>query len=735
MKKIADFFIERRFVIAVSVLVLTVICGILIFFVPLNKDRTQYLADDSNMKQGLSIMKSDFPETDEKASIRVMFDDLTEEEREDVLTRLKAIPNVSSVGFDAESKDYIQGNHTLFIVNSRFDYITDEEKAIEAAIRSGFPEHRMVFQNNDIPSTEVPLWLMLAAVGLMILILLIMCSSWLEPALFLITIGIAVVINMGTNIVFPYIDELTVSIGPIIQLVLSMDYSIILMNRYQHEKELHADRKEAMKSALAGSISSIASSSFTTAAGLLALVFLSFKLGPELGIVLAKGVLISMVCVLIILPVLILLCDKWIDKTRKRSPHIPMGFFAAFSRKARYAMPAIFAALFIGFLILQSSTQISFLERSEDPMEGIFPKENTVVLIYPTEAEEQTEAVIAGLEEDEKVTNILGFGNTLGKLCNSSEMSSMLRELMDGAEMEWTIDDGMIQMLYMYYGMQHGSDQMTVPQLFDYLCDELMESPILSSYFDEETKSFIRGKREELQEGIAQMKGPVYSRLVITSDYALESPDTSAFIARLKGLCESNFKEYYLVGTSAMVSEMGATFEKEYLLITLITAIAIFLVVFIAFRKPVIPLILTLLVQCGVFITVTVIGGYTGSIYYLALLIVQSILMGATIDYGIVFCNFYKESRKTLDMSASLKAAYERSIHTIMTSGTILVLVLAVLGIFAPAVMITEVCITLSIGALVAIFLILFVLPGLTACFDRFIIKPQTSTTGFTQNI
>ena len=147
--------------------------------------------------------------------------------------------------------------------------------------------------------------------------------------------------------------------------------------------------------------------------------------------------------------------------------------------------------------------------------------------------------------------------------------------------------------------------------------------------------------------------------------------------------------------------------------------------VLIAFRNPTLPLILTLIVQCGVFITVTVIGAYSGSIYYLALLIVQSILMGATIDYGIVFCNFYRESRKTQPVTGALRDAYEGSIHTIMTSGSIIVLVLAILGSSVSSRMISEVSITLSIGALIAILLILFVLPGLVACCDKLISRPR----------
>ena len=568
--------------------------------------------------------------------------------------------------------------------------------------------------------------------------------------LILATVGIAVLINTGTNILLPFIDEMTFSIGPVIQLVLSLDYSIILINHYLQEKSRHTDRPDAMKAAIAGSISSIASSAFTTAVGLLTLVFLSFKLGPELGIVLAKGVLISLICVLAILPTLLLFSDRWLEKTKKRSPHIPMGFFASFSRKARHVMPGIFLVLFVVFCILQGYTQISFLEKDEMPAKESGTDENQVVLIYRSEDEGQVERLMENVTEDERITEVLGYYNTLGRAYTAEEMTAALKDL--GGETP--VSDEMIRMLYLYYRTLHGSDEMTTPQgsadsqdamaapqdpgdggeeevkltiprLFDFLSNELMTDPQLSAFFPQATKDYILEQRTALEDGMAQMKGPVYSRLVITSDYPEESPETLAYIERLRQQCGGSLEEYYLVGTSVMASDMNNSFEDEHLMITLITAIAIFLVVLLAFRNPVLPLILTLLVQCGVFITVTVLGALSGSIYYLALLIVQSILMGATIDYGIVFCNFYKESRQVTDMAGALKLAYERSIHTIMTSGSILVLVLAAIGLFAPSSMIRSVSITLSIGSTIAILLILFVLPGMTACFDRFIISDR----------
>ena len=1342
MKRLSAFLTEHRHIISAVMFALAVVCGILALKVPINRDRTKYLADKSNMKQGLSIMESAFPEAEEKASIRVMFDDIRAEDIPGIRARLEAIENVSSVEYEPDSGDYHRGSHTLFVVNSRFDYTDDEEKAVEDAIGSSFPEYAMVYQNNDIPSTDVPVRVLLFALALALVILLVMSRSWLDPLLFLITIGFAVVINFGTNIILPHIDAMTATVGPVLQLALSMDYSIILMNRYRLEKKAGGSKQDAMKAALAGSISSIASSSLTTVAGLLALVFLSFRLGPELGIVLAKGVFISMLCVFTILPAMILALDGALEKTRKKAPCIPMGLLSKLSYKARFVMPAVFALLLAGAFVLQRSTTITFADNGDDPLADVFPKENTVVVVYADEDEESVGRIIAEMEKDERISEVLGYPNTLGREMDAGEMSGAIRELgddmridedflrmvyfaesgrelpvltaadflsfitdtvlpnetlsgymddrihentayferfshkealtapltaeemaaffdieeesvsqlylyrairegvpdsgamtlpefvdfvlntvaedetygalfdlsaltslrqmqtytdkaairakhsaaelsallameessvntvfrlynagdvsgkrmtisdfsaflsgsfpqdamfsayfdegtkaqaqamdsmirlarsgqglaagqtaqllgmeedyaaglyalyyssdpafqmeaasmtmplsdflslakanasgeqaeqlasleqltdlavsgqqldaaamagavgissmeaagiymlnsaetmtlpeflsaaeelstenaelrqlaamvrlavsdealdaptlasvfgldvmqvyrlfglslasaktvplaefsgflvnsvlpteayadsfspaqaaqlrqMDGvlqlavsgetldapalaqafgmdaetartvfrlyfgadaagtamslreftdfllsdallngrldrasltslrslqsimnasendtaftsAELAaflgmepsqaeqlyilrmfetgngeaWTlsprdfvdfavtdvlgseelagdlnaaaaedlkrghtlieavvsekaytaaemslllssltedISENEVEVMYLYYGGIHdgAGTKMTIPQLFSFLSGELITDGRFAGLIDAETKAVIEDSRVELNNAIEQMKGERYSRLVLTSDYPDESPETERYIAGLRQLCENNLGEYYLIGNSVMAEELDETFDREYLIITLITAVAVFLVVLIAFRNPTLPLILTLIVQCGVFITVTVIGAYTGSIYYLALLIVQSILMGATIDYGIVFCNLYRESRKTRPVTEALRSAYEGSIHTIMTSGSIIVLVLAILGCSVSSRMISEVSITLSIGALIAILLILFVLPGLVACCDKFIRKPK----------
>ena len=253
--------------------------------------------------------------------------------------------------------------------------------------------------------------------------------------------------------------------------------------------------------------------------------------------------------------------------------------------------------------------------------------------------------------------------------------------------------------------------------------DTLTTDPRFASAFGIGTERIFGQMREQFDAQRAQMSGERWSRLVIQTTYPEDSELTTAFLDDLYARCDRDFTgQTYLIGTSAMVYEMAQNFDKEFLTVSLITAAAIFLVVLLTFRSVVIPLILVLLVQCGVYMAITAMGWQGYDVYYLALLVVQGILMGATIDYAIVFSGYYRELRRTHDRLAALREAYARSIHTIMTSGLILILVTAILGRFCPTQSIAQVCTSIALGALCAVLLILFILPGLLAAFDRLIV-------------
>ena len=1049
MKRLADFIVEKRIIILVIVLALAGLCVFLMQKVGVNTDMTKYLPDASSMKKGMELMEKEFPEIDGDYTIRVMFKGLTEDQKLEMKEKLSGIEYVTRVEYKPGDADYNKDGYVKYVLHTDHDYKSDEERSIEEKLAADFVQNDMKYMNDSGDSPGLPLWAALTAAGLLTLILIIMCNSWIEPFLFLFTIGVAILINLGTNIFLGSIAETTFSVTAILQLVLSMDYSIILSNRYLQERAKTDDRKEAMKSAVTGAFSSIASSSFTTMVGLLALVFMSFKIGPDMGVVLAKGVFFSVVCVFLILPGLLMMFSKVLDKTGKPAPKIPTGGLARFSEKLRIPLAIFFVLLFVGVCFLQRQTDVSYSMLKYDAISEIFPKENQVVLVYANRDDDKVTALAEDMEDWADVKSASNYSNTLGKQYTSAEMVEAMKNLSesmgDGKNNNIELNEGMLNMLYYrYYGGEPG--KMTVSGFLKYISDDVMKDPAFASFmgngasenmemlkklsdaellkapatfsemasflgmlpeqaeqlylyyfmnnptfetakvkiddfvnfmvdelpkdpvvsrfinedmmeklqqlrtfidtairkvecsadqlagilgaqkdaaaqllqsvisagdsdkptlhgvisvlaehsslfsgliseavqeklsmlksimdtavagveldvsslsrligseasetvqlllmymlknndakvklsvetfvqflsggvlsdpqlssgmgeaektklsglvqlieavvsekqftsqemhsvfdgmtdeFKEETlellylyhdanlptdefrtmsieqlmnymndtmvndRAFkamlsdemvadIKGFAAEMNDGIRQLKGQNYSRLIMVVTIPEEGEITNAFYDKLESRLKELSGDYYLVGSSAMNYEMSRTFDKELLLITLLSAGAIFLVVLITFRSLAVPLILVLLVQTGVYITISAVGFQGYSINYLALLIVQCILMGSMIDYGILFSNYYREARKTCGRLDALKRAYAGAIHTILTSGLIIVTVTAIMGQCFGEPTIEQICQTISIGAGSAIILILLVLPGVLACFDRF---------------
>ncbi len=1052
-KKLASFVVDCRFVILAVMLVLAIGSVFFMQNVEVNEDMTKYLPDDSAMKVGMDIMTEEFPEMETSQTIRVMFDDLTAEDKEAVLETLQNIEYVDSVSYDADSADYNVDNHTLFVINSKYEYDSEEMAAIENALDSSFSEYTMTWNNDDTGIPHIPTWILLTAVGILMVILFVMCGSWIEPILFLIGIGFAVLINQGTNIFMGSVSGITSSISSILQLILSMDYSIVLINRYKQEKERFNDNKDAMKAAVENAFSSIVSSGMTTVIGLLMLVFMSFKIGMDLGVVLAKGVFLSMICVLMLMPGIIISCDKLIQKTAKKELHIPMNWAGNFSHKMRYVISGVFVVLMVVAYILQQQTGIVYTLQKQDEVAEVFQADNTLVLVYDTKDEDAVSNITTWLNNDENVKSVMSYhtmlatpytaeelseeisqlsddiqldknvlamfyydyyagdeamemtaseflsfisdtvvndelfaeyvdeemidsvdkigkfadatqlstpmsstemaaffemeeskvnqlfsiyfgtqkmeqgisyaefmnflvtdvmndptygtvfdeatkvqlqqSNTLvqagasgkaysvtemnavlsgmginfgeqmvmliysyhygtaftgsetltlpeflntlitkvvqdpnygacfdqqtvGKLQTlygvvslgadtkayhysdmakmlsmdagqmaqlymlywgnnstdsemsvkdfidfittdilsneayadqfDTEMSDMLTtaqklvnavvsgedysakqmyELVSGMGME--LDDSSLELMYLYESaINHSNAEwtMTTEELFNYLIDVVLVDERFCDLLDEDAKAALEDAQVTLEDGKKQLVSGQHSRMIITTSYPAESEETYAFISDLSSLCDDKLTgDYYFVGNSAMNYEMSQTFDEELLFITILTAVVIYSIVAISSKSFIIPLILVLIVQTGVYITVSTIGLQGNTIYYLALLIVQCILMGATIDYGILFTNYYVENRKTETVFEALKKAYAGAIHTIATSGLILVIVTAIVGNGFKEPTVAAIVKTLSIGSFVAIVLILFILPGVLACCDKLITK------------
>lgn len=626
MKKTANFLVDKRHIILTIFLIFAGISAFLMGKVSLNYDMTKYLPDDSSMKKGMDIMEQEFGE-EHSSSLRVMFSNLSETEKTEIYNYLSSLKNTTGVDWEAGNTDHNKDGYTLYVIHTELDAYSDECTDIFDEVSETYSDKEVYF-SGDIDSANepvLPTYILIVALLILVVVLFIMSESWFEPVVFFANIAVAVLINMGTNIFLPSVSNLTYSVVPILQLVLSMDYSIILMNRYTQEKAHCSSNTDAMKNALANAFSSVTSSSLTTFVGLLALIFMSFKIGADMGVALAKSVLISLICIFTVLPSLILISDKWITKLHKKSLNISMNRYAKFTARFRYIVGIAFLCIFAVAAMLKGSTEITYSLETSNKVDEIFPSDNTVVMLYDRTDEDAAEKIAAAVEE-----------------------------------------------------------------------------------------------------GVSQLEGENYGRIIINTSYAEDSAETRAFMEKLNSLITERMDgNCYLIGNSPMSYEMSQTFDSELNKITLITAAAIFVVVALTFRSLLIPLLLVMIVQCGVFATMTFIGISGGSMYYLALLIVQCILMGATIDYGILFTNYYCSARETMDVQSALKDAYNGAMHTILTSSLIVVAVTGILGLTLSDPTVASICLTIAEGALCATLLILFLLPGALACMDRFICKKK----------
>ena len=318
MNKLADFLVKKRLWLLIASILAVAACIVLMQFVTVNEDMTQYLPEDSSMRIGLDIMESEFPPATQEETFKLMFENLNEGQKQVVQERLETYEGVASVEYDADSADFNSGSYTLYVVNTEYSDV-DKAGALVDKITTELEADYTVYAYYANQEDSVLGFLLPIALTLFLLVLAVLCKSYIEVVLLLVSIGFSIIINMGTNIVFPSVSDMTLSIAAVLQLVLSIDYSVMLLHRYEQEKMLLVgrDNVQAMKNAIKNAFGSISSSAFTTIVGLLVLLLMSFTIGADMGLVMAKGILCSLICVFTVMPTLILWCDGLLKKTNK----------------------------------------------------------------------------------------------------------------------------------------------------------------------------------------------------------------------------------------------------------------------------------------------------------------------------------------------------------------------------------------------------------------------------------
>lgn len=487
MKKITDFIVEKRYIVLVTFIILGVICAFLVKNVTVNKEIAKYLPSDSETRIGMDIMDEEFSENT-SSTLNLMFKGLSTKEKEEIFDELKKLDGVDEVLYDNTS-DYNKDDYTLYVINTNVAAKDKKAEELYNNIETTYKDYE-IFTSGDISEeykTVLPISIVALAVGCALVILIIMSESYVEPFLFLSSIGLAIILNKGTNVIFDSISNITDSITAILQLALSMDYSIMLMNRYNQEKEKEKDNVKAMKKALYKAFGSISSSSITTIVGLLALVFMSFTIGKDLGFVLAKGVLFSLLSIFTCLPALILIFDKLIIKTKKKYLNVKLDFLGKFAYKVRYPSIIVFILCFVISFALKGNLLILYTSSESDDIAQVFNTNNQMAIIYNNNDEDKIANYCKKLEDDNKIDEVLCYGNTINEALKYNELNEKLDTLGSSTE----VDDYLIKLIYYNYYNKDEDNKMTFNEFVEFIKNDVYTNENINKNIDSETRNNV----------------------------------------------------------------------------------------------------------------------------------------------------------------------------------------------------------------------------------------------------
>ncbi len=404
--------------------------------------------------------------------------------------------------------------------------------------------------------------------------------------------------------------------------------------------------------------------------------------------------------------------------------------------RCRYAMVGLFVALFVVGIIFNGDAKIEyFLYPAYDDktvVESVFPTSNPLVVLYRNEEEEKIASIVGEVAGYDNVKNVNAYATTLGMKLTQSEALAAFSTLAgdaidpdafpDGIDMEWAIGE-----LYRSYLNVDPVPADATVELYGfamYLIHDLQSDPdaniLLKAFLNSDAvREQLNAADTMLQQGKAQLIGSEYSRILIDTELPKESEQMYRLIERLEAKLGKDLSDYYIVGDSYVAYEMKQSFRNEVNFITILTAVLIFIVVAVTFKSVLIPAILVLLIQCAVFLTMSFSYFADLGFYYLAVIIVQAVLMGASIDYGILYTSYYREHRRISDIKTSIGASYRDSLGTMLTSSSILFFVTLIIGLTADNPSMSQVCLAIAIGSFFAAFLCVVVLPGILATLDK----------------
>lgn len=685
MDRFSNIIIRHKKPVIVMFIAVMLICLFLLFFVDVNYNMVDYLPPDAQSTTALKIMNDEFKESMPNASVMVKNVSLME-----ALAYKQKLASVSGVTQVMWLDDVIDVKQPLEMgdADTIEGFYKDGNALFSATIAKGREKEAcddiinligsdnaltgeapaLVFIQDTTASTVIKALAILLPV--IIFILILSTASWIEPLLFLVTIGISIVINMGTNVFLGEISFMTNSISPILQLACSLDYAIFLIHSFQDKRKKYANVEDAMRHAMKESMSTVAASAATTLFGFLALLFMNFGIGADLGINLAKGIIFSFISVMVFLPALILCIYKIIDKTQHRA------FMPSFGKVngilSKIAVPAVIIVVMMIVPAFLGQGRTGFLYGNEtiDPntrygrdtvaVEEQFGKSTVMALLVPRGDVAKEQALCEELEQLDHITGIVSYAANVGAV---------------------------------------------IPPA--YLGDDIT----------------------------GQFYAENYARIIVYTDTPAEGDIAFKTVESINEKAKSHYGDaFYTLGQSANLYDMKNIVQEDNVIVNLIAVIAIFIVLLVTFRSAMLPFMLVLTIEAGIWINLAI-PYFSGiPINFLGYLVISTIQLGATVDYAILLTNAYLRNRKQMPKHEAISASLGGCFKSILVSALTLSTAGFTLYATSSNSAIADIGLLLGRGTLLSLLMVVCFLPTLLIAFDKAIEKTTYRTAFFRQS-
>ena len=742
MERLAGVIVDKRNIIFLIFAALAIFCAFSRNWVQVCDDITEYLPDNTETRTGLDLMDREFTTF---GTAKVMVANVTYDTALELKEGIEGLEGVKSVEFDESEAHYSDASALFDVTFVGDDFDPASEEGLEAVkdYLAGYDLYISSEVGNPLEKiiNQEMLVVDIIAVIIIVLVLLLTSRTYAEIPVLLITFGAAALLNMGTNYLMGEVSYVTNSIAIVMQLALAIDYAIILCHRYTEEREKHEPREAAIK-ALSYAIPEISASSLTTVSGLLALCLMEFKLGYDMGSVLIKAILLSMLSVFLLMPGLLVLFSKLIDRTHHKNFVPKIDFLGKAVYATRFVMPVIFVIIIIAAFSLShkanyvySVDSVSSIRQNEPQLarqkiESTFEKSNMLAVIVPRGDYEKEARVIQDIQELPLVESVTGLANV--EVLDGYTLTSALtpREFSEVAD----LDIEVAELLYTGYAMNQSDygqiatnlENYRVPliDMFSYLFEQRKEVVL---DLDKETVDMLDDLEQQLSDAKLQLMSDSYSRMVVLLNLPTEGEESYEYLDIIHGIVARQYEEYYVVGDTTNSNDLRSSFEKDNVIISVLTVLFVVIVLLFTFKSAGLPLLLIAIIQGSIWCNFSSPYLLHNNLFFLTYLIVSSIQMGANIDYAIVISSRYMSLKDRMPLKEAMTETLNLAFPTIITSGAMMALAGMVIGLMTSNEIISGIGLYIGSGTTISIFLVMCVLPQMLLVGDIIIRKTSFS--------